>query len=256
MPLTVERSGDVTTLTLDRPEAYNALDPELRDAVLDALATAENDGTRCVVIRGAGPGFCAGMDLNSLTGQRGVEITERMRNSAARVAERLLGTPLPLVVAVHGACAGVGLTFALAADHCIAADSARFLTAFISRSLVPDGATTHLLPRLVGLGRAKRMLLFGEAVTAHEALETGLVGEVVPEDQLADVAAERAAQLAALPTQAVTLTKSLLARSFDIDLATVLFEERALQGLISTTADYDEGRAAFREKRPPRFQGR
>src|SRR5205814_2024126 len=109
-----------------------------------------------------------------------------------------------------------------------------------------DGATTYLLPRLMGLARARRMLLFGEAVPATEALELGLIGEVVPADDLATRSLERARQLAALPTQAASFTKSLLARAFDVDLATVLFEERALQGLISTTDDYDEGRAAFR----------
>jgi len=256
MPLQVERRGDVVHLVLDRPDAYNAIDPALRDDLLAALDSAETDGTRCLVLRGTGRGFCAGMDLKAAAGMRGVDVAATMHRSSSRLTERLLTTPVPVVAAVHGVCAGLGLTLALGADHCVAASDARFLSAFLSRSIVPDGAATYLLPRLIGIARARRMLLFGEDLSGAEAEALGLIGEAVSPEDLLGAADERAQTLASMPTQAVSYTKSLLARSFEIDLATVLFEERTGQGLVSTTEDYAEGSTAFREKRAPRFTGR
>jgi 2-(1,2-epoxy-1,2-dihydrophenyl)acetyl-CoA isomerase len=257
MVLQVEVHDDgVVELVLDRPDQYNAIDPELRDALLDALEQAERDGVRCLLVRGHGRGFCAGMDLRAGGGHRGVDVTTTMRASSSRLAERFLTSPVPIVSAVHGVCAGIGLTLALGADHCVAADDARFVAAFLARSIVPDGGATRLLPRLVGIARARRMLLFGEEVRGAEAVELGLIGEATSEADLLTVARERARTLAAMPTQAIGLTKSLLARSFELDLATTLLEERVGQGLISTSHDYAEGVDAFVGKRPPEFTGR
>jgi 2-(1,2-epoxy-1,2-dihydrophenyl)acetyl-CoA isomerase len=250
-----EKTGNVVHIILDRPDAYNAIDPPLRDELLAAIDTAESDGTRCLLLRGEGRGFCAGMDLKAGTGLRGVELAASMRTSSSRISERLLRTPLPLVSAVHGVCAGMGLTLALAADHCVAAESARFFAAFVKRSIVPDGAAAMILPRLIGMARARRLLLFGEEVGARQALEWGMVGEVVPDDTLIESAHLRAEELAALPTHVVMYTKSLLSRSFDIGLDTVLFEERLAQGVVSTSDDYAEGVNAFLEHRPARFGG-
>jgi len=178
-----------------------------------------------------------------------------MRVSTQAIVRAVLGCPVPVVTAVHGVCAGVGLVFALGADHCIAADDARFSAPFVARALVPDGASIYLLPRLVGTARAKRMLLFGEDVGAPEALTTGMIGEVVAPDALDAAAETRANRLASLPAATVRYTKSMLLRSFELDLESALFEERAGQALMSTTPDYAEGIAAFLEHRPPKFGG-
>jgi 2-(1,2-epoxy-1,2-dihydrophenyl)acetyl-CoA isomerase len=255
MVLKVERTGTVTNLILNRPDSYNAIDAQLRDQLLSALDAAESDGTTCVVVRGAGRGFCAGMDLRAGGGDRGVDLTNTMRQSSSRLADRFLRASVPVVSAVHGACAGLGLTLALSADHCVAADDARFVAAFVSRSLVPDGAVSLLLPRLVGTARARRMLLFGDEVGAAQALEWGMIGEVVAASDLVGRAQERADALSALPSHVVRYTRSLLSRSFDIGWETVLFEEQLAQGVVSTSDDYAEGARAFFERRPPRFTG-
>jgi 2-(1,2-epoxy-1,2-dihydrophenyl)acetyl-CoA isomerase len=255
MELLVERSGGVAHFVLNRPDAYNAIDAALRDQLLDAFDAAESDGTTCVVLRGKGRGFCAGMDLRAGGGQRGVDLAQAMARSSSRLTERILRSSVPIVSAVHGACAGLGLTLALAADHCVAAEDARFVAAFVARSLVPDGAISLLLPRLVGAARARRMLLFGDAVGAADAYEWGMIGELAEEGDLVERAQARAEALGLLPSHVVRYTRSLLTRSFDIGLETVLFEEQLAQGVVSTSNDYAEGATAFFEKRPPRFTG-
>jgi 2-(1,2-epoxy-1,2-dihydrophenyl)acetyl-CoA isomerase len=252
-----EAAGGVVTLTLNRPDSYNAIDTVLRDALLDAIGRAESDGDRCIVLRGAGRGFCAGIDLKGGGGDAsGYDVMNYMRTSTQAIVRTVLGSPVPIVTAVHGVCAGVALILALGADHCVAATDARFAAPFVARSLVPDGASIYLLPRLVGTARARRMLLFGEDVAAPEALAAGMIGEVVDAAELDAAAVARAERLAALPAAAVQYTKSMLLRSFELDLESALFEERAGQALMSTTADFEEGLAAFRERRPPRFGGR
>ena len=255
MELLVERSGGVAHFILNRPDAYNAIDAALRDQLLDALDVAESDGTTCVVLRGEGRGFCAGMDLRAGGGHRGVDLTHAMGRSSSRLTERFLRANVPIVSAVHGACAGLGLTLALAADHCVAAEGARFVAAFVGRSLVPDGAISLLLPRLIGTARARRMLLFGDEVDAVAAYEWGMIGELASDADLVERAQSRAEALGTLPAHVVRYTRSLLARSYDIGLETVLFEEQLAQGVVSTSDDYAEGAAAFFEKRPPRFTG-
>jgi 2-(1,2-epoxy-1,2-dihydrophenyl)acetyl-CoA isomerase len=253
--LLVERSGGVAHFVLNRPDAYNAIDAALRDQLLAALDAAESDGTTCIVLRGEGRGFCAGMDLRAGGANRGVDLVHAMARSSSRLTERILRTRVPIVSAVHGACAGLGLTLALAADHCVATEDARFVAAFVRRSLVPDGAISLLLPRLIGTARARRMLLFGGQVGSTDAYEWGMIGELAPASDLVATAQARAEELGALPAHVVGYTRALLARSFDIGLETVLFEEQLAQGVVSTSDDYAEGAAAFFEKRPPRFTG-
>jgi 2-(1,2-epoxy-1,2-dihydrophenyl)acetyl-CoA isomerase len=249
-----ERDGGVVRLTLNRPDAYNAIDPALREELLDALRRAELERARCIVLRGAGRGFCAGIDLKAGSGGIvGADLMEYMRVSTQAIVRALVTCPVPVVTAVHGVCAGVALVLALGADHCVASEDARFSAPFVKRALVPDGASTYLLPRMIGTARTKRILLFGEDVPAPEALAIGMIGEVVPATDLEGAAARRAEQLAALPTATLRYTKAMLLRSFELDLESALFEERAGQALISTSPDYAEGVAAFLERRPPRY---
>ena len=252
--LVEDRVDGTVTLMLNRPDAYNAINPDLREALLDSLRRAESEGDRCIVLRGAGRGFCAGIDLKSGAGGiSGHELMEYMRASTQAIVRAVLSCPIPIVTVVHGVCAGVALVLALGADHCIAANDARFSAPFVERALVPDGASIYLLPRVIGAARAKRFLFMGDDLTAPEALTAGMIGEVVAAEALDDAAGRRAAHLADLPVAAFRYTKSMLLRSFDLDLESALFEERAGQAMMSSTPDYAEALAAFRERRPPRF---
>ena len=162
---------------------------------------------------------------------------------------------MPIVVAVHGTSAGIGLTLALAADYCVAADDAALFAAFIRRGILPDGAMCRILPRLIGLDRARRFLLLGQSMPAPEAAAIGMIAEAVAPDALAARSRAVADEFAALPTKAIGQTKLLLARSFEVDLDTLLHEERSAQALLSSTADQLEGFASFREKRDPHYTG-
>lgn len=237
MALRTALDDGVLDLVLDRPDRYNAVDSDLRDALIDAFDAAPDRGAHAIVLRGAGKGFCAGADLKE-TGARvaGVDLERRMAESSYRLARSVLQCRLPVVAAVHGACAGIGLTFALGADVCIASPDARFSAPFVPRGLVPDGAIARLLPRVVGHARAREMLLLGRVVDADEALRLGMIARSVPAADLADVARTTAVELATLPTEAVTYTKQLLNRSFELDLESFLFEERTIQALLSTRA--------------------
>ena len=257
MSLDATLDNNVLSLILDRPERYNAIDPELRDQLVESFDTAAQRGARAIVLRGNGRGFCAGADLKADASEYyGIEVEQHMSQSTYRLARAVINCRVPVVVAVHGACAGIGLTLALGADLCIAADSARFVGAFIQRSLVPDGAAARLLPRIIGYSRAREFLLLGQTIDADEALSLKMVSRVVPEDDLVTAADAAARDFLALPTVAIGYTKQLLNRSFELDLESFLFEERMIQAMLSTTADKAEGLAAFREQRPARFEGR
>jgi 2-(1,2-epoxy-1,2-dihydrophenyl)acetyl-CoA isomerase len=209
------------------------------------------------VIRGNGRGFCAGADLKADAAEYyGVEVEEYMTRSTYRLARAVMNCRVPVVAAVHGACAGIGLTLALGADLCIAAEGARFVGAFIQRSLVPDGAAARLLPRIIGYARAREFLLLGQTIDADEAHSLRMVSRVVHEADLVAAADAVAREFVALPTVAIGYTKQLLNRSFELDLESFLFEERMIQAMLSTTADKAEGLAAFREQRRARFEGR
>jgi 2-(1,2-epoxy-1,2-dihydrophenyl)acetyl-CoA isomerase len=255
--LVLDRQGDVLHVTLNRPGSYNAINPELRDRLVEVFDAAESDGVRAILLDGNGRGFCSGADLKeSAASTPGADTTRVMRLSTQRLIRSFLDCPIPVVAAVHGVTAGIGLTLALASDVCVAAQDARFVPAFIQRAIVPDGAMAFLLPRMIGMARTKDFLIRGRELSAVRAEEIGLISEVVDTESLADHAAEIAAQLAALPTTTVSLTKQMLAQSFDQDLAATLFAERASQGLSSATDDAREGKASFIERRPPTFTGR
>ncbi|GMU78900.1 MAG: enoyl-CoA hydratase [Acidimicrobiia bacterium] len=236
MVLRTSLSDGVLHCTLDRPERYNAIDAELREALVAVFAGTGDDGVRAVLVSGAGKGFCAGGDLKEGGGApvAGVGLERRMTESSQRLARAVLACRLPVVAAVHGACAGIGLTLALGADLCFAAEDARFVSPFVARGIVPDGATARLLPRIIGYARARELLLLGKPIGASEAVELGMVAGVVPAADLLGTALAAARELAALPTEAIGYTKALLHRSFELDLESFLFEERAVQALLST----------------------
>ena len=260
--LTVETAEWITTITLRRPEALNALDEPMTLELVEVLQTLEHDeDTRVIVLTGEGRGFCAGADVTAMAAETGADPTPAQmrdvtRRASARLARQLHQTEKPIVAAVNGAAAGAGAAIAISADVTIMADSAILSFLFVERGLVPDYASTWLLPRLVGLRTARRLCLLGERLRADEALRLGLVDGVVAHDALLDEAYGVAQRLAAGAGVALRLTKRLLAESFDMDHATAVDREFTAQALCFASDDAREGMTAFLEKRPPQFQWR
>ncbi|MCX5350040.1 enoyl-CoA hydratase/isomerase family protein [Streptomyces sp. RLB3-17] len=265
----------VAWITLNRPEALNAITPDQRERLIQHLSHASCDpGVRAVVITATGRGFCAGADLRGgpptggpQAGERvaGEQVAgERVAGDVARMirlgAQRLIGAVLdcekPVIAAVNGIAAGLGAHLALACDLVLAADSAKFIEVFVRRGLVPDGGGAYLLPRLIGPQRAKELMFFGDALTAADAARLGLVNRVVPADDLEKTARDWAERLATGPTRALALTKQLVNASLDTDRTTAFAAEAAAQEINMTTADANEGVAAFTERRTPHYRGR
>ena len=255
--LLTDRRGDVLHVTLNRPRVYNAINPELRDRLVEVFDSVEADGVRAVLLTGHGRGFCSGADLkDSAASEPGVATMKVMRQSTHRLVRSFLDCPVPVVSAVHGVAAGIGLTLALASDICVAATDAVFTPAFVQRGIVPDGAIAFWLPRIIGLARTKDFLMRGRPLAAPDAAGMGLIAEAVDPAELTATATGIAVELAALPTVTLGLLKQMLAQSFELDLAATLYAERSAQGLSSATGDAREGKASFLERRPPKFQGK
>jgi 2-(1,2-epoxy-1,2-dihydrophenyl)acetyl-CoA isomerase len=258
----------VAWITLNRPEVRNAITPDQRDRVIALLeeASASLD-VRAVVLTATGKGFCTGADLragrNRTAPARPEGAPDRVMGEAARVirrgAQRLVGAVLdcekPVVAAVNGTAAGIGAHLAFACDLVVAAEEARFIEVFVRRGISPDGGGAYLLPRIVGMQKAKELIFFGDDLHAPDALALGLVNRVVPLDQLAQTAAELAGRLAAGPTKAISIAKWLVNRSLDSDRRTAFDEEAWAQELITGTVDCAEGLRAFAERRDPEFKG-
>jgi 2-(1,2-epoxy-1,2-dihydrophenyl)acetyl-CoA isomerase len=249
-------AAGVTTVTLNRPEALNSLTVPMKQALLAAFQAIEGRRqTRAVILTGAGRAFSAGQDLRERlqpdAAPLGVEVRERYNP----IVRAMRGLDQPIIAAVNGVAAGAGASLAMAADLRIAADTATFALAFGRVGLVPDSGATWFLPRLVGATRAAELALLNEPVTAADAVRLGLVGRVVPADQLATAAREIAERLAAGAPRAIALTKRALAAAWDRDLEAALEDEAELQDIAGRTQDHAEGMAAFLEKRPPRFTG-
>ncbi|MFJ9726210.1 enoyl-CoA hydratase/isomerase family protein [Streptomyces sp. NPDC101209] len=263
MPVTgVLHSVDagVAHLTLNRPEALNALTPDQREALVGLLADASADpDVRAVVLTGTGRGFCAGADLRggAAGGERVAgDVARVIRTGAQRLIAAVLDCEKPVIAAVNGTAAGLGAHLALACDLVLAAESAKFIEVFVRRGLVPDGGGAYLLPRLVGPQRAKELMFFGDALSAADAERVGLVNRVVPDAELDKTAREWAARLAAGPTRALALTKQLVNASLDGDRSAAFAAEAAAQEINMTTADAQEGVRSFVERRSPEYRGR
>jgi 2-(1,2-epoxy-1,2-dihydrophenyl)acetyl-CoA isomerase len=247
--------GAVLTITLNRPDVLNAFNAALHRALASALKEARADDVRAVVITGAGRGFCVGQDLSEFREAPG-DIGERLRSNYHPNILALRALEKPVLAAVNGPAAGAGLSFACACDLRLAAQSATFVPAFINIGLVPDSGGTYFVRRLLGTARAFEWMTSGRRLSAAEALEWGLISEVVEDDRLAERAAERAAELAAMPTRGIGLTKRLFDHAEHATLEEQLELEAELQAAATQTADFREGVDAFLEKREPRFEGR
>jgi 2-(1,2-epoxy-1,2-dihydrophenyl)acetyl-CoA isomerase len=247
--------GGVTTMTLNRPDALNALNARLRADLLAGMkAVARDESVRAVVITGAGRGFCAGADLRGGASER--EFRRVITEEYNPLITAVRGLPKPVIAAVNGVAAGAGMSLALAADVVVAAEEARFVPAFHRIGLVPDSGLTRTLVRALGRHRAFAILTGERELTAADARDAGLVMAVVPADGLQDAARDLARRLAAGPTRGFALTKRLVNASEDASLDESLAAEAALQEVAGRTDDHAEGVAAFTEKRDPRFSGR
>ena len=254
-PLLQDVQGGVATLTLNRPDALNALNAPLRRELLAAVKSAARDeAVRAVIITGAGRGFCAGADLRGGSGER--DFRRVLTAEYNPLIEAIRGCPKPVIASVNGVAAGAGMSLALAADLVIAAEEAKFVPAFHRIGLVPDSGLARTLVRALGRHRAFEILAGERQLSAAEARDAGLVASVVPAADLADESARMAGRLAAAATRGLALTKRLLARAEDATLAQALETEAALQGLAGRTEDHAEGVTAFAEKRDPSFRGR
>jgi 2-(1,2-epoxy-1,2-dihydrophenyl)acetyl-CoA isomerase len=258
--INVRRDGEVTRITLDRPDKLNALTQVMSDELMDAFAECGQDpGVRAVVLTGAGRGFCAGQDLSEFesayrAGDR-PNIDEHLERSYHRLIPLIVSTPKPVIAAVNGVAAGAGVSLAAACDVRIASEEARFLQAFVKIGLVPDSGGTWLLSRLIGPAAALELSITGDTIDANRALELGLVNRVVPAASLDQEVAAFASRLAAMPTAAIAATKALIRDALTLDLDEALRREAAAQARMGQTDDHLEGVMAFAEKREPKFRG-
>ncbi len=254
--LIVDQSGAIGTITLNRPDARNALDFAMRRELLTALDEIEaNPAARVVILTGAGGHFCAGGDVKNMR-QRSTAADGQVRVGLLnRAVLRLVSFPLPTIAMVDGYAVGAGSNLALCCDLIVASDRAKFGELFCKIGLAVDGGGTWFLPRLVGMARAKELVFTGDIFDAAEALRIGLVNRVVHVADLASTTRELAEKIAAGPPLALRLDKQALNRAASSDLVAALEVEALSQGLAVASDDHQEGVAAFFEKRPPEFSG-
>jgi 2-(1,2-epoxy-1,2-dihydrophenyl)acetyl-CoA isomerase len=257
----------VCWITLNRPEAGNAITADMRDQIVVWLDDASADlAVRVVVLTGTGErGFCTGADLRSQAPgpARPDGAPDRATGDAARLIrtgwQRLVSAVLdcekPVIAAVNATAAGGGMHLALACDLVLAAEEARFIEVFVRRGIAPDAGGAYLLTRLIGPQKAKELFFFGDDLPASAAERLGLVNRVVPRSELLEEVGRWAQRLATGPTKAIGLTKHLTNRALENDRATALWEEAVAQELVTGTEDCREGLSAFAERRPPSFKG-
>lgn len=260
----ISQDGAVRTLTLNRPAALNAFTTAMLVQLRQALETAaEEASVRCVVITGAGRGFCAGQDLSDPLikpsfepGDAPKDIGHLLDHYYIPLALRLRSMPIPVIAAVNGVAAGAGASFALGCDLVLAGQSASFIQAFSKIGLIPDCGGTWLLPRLVGRARAMQLALLGEKLPAAEAQQMGLIYRCVPDEELAGTAQALALKLSQLPVRALAETRQAFDEALLMDFEDALKMEAVMQSQLGFSADYLEGAGAFLQKRQPKFTDR
>ena len=247
-----EVMNSVCVITLNRPEALNAFTSTMNKEITKAIKTAESsDEVRCIVIKGAGKGFCSGQDLSEIDDT--MDHGEILRTLYDPMVMKIHQCEKPIIAAVHGAAAGAGFSLALACDFRIMAEKSFFMNAFIQVGLIPDSGNLYYLRQLVGDAKALEISLSGERISSQDAYQLGLTTKVVPNEQFEAAVFEYATKLAALPTKAVALTKRVLKAASELNLTDFLEYEAQGQRIAGLTADHQEGIKAFMEKRKPIF---
>ncbi|HUP86399.1 MAG TPA: enoyl-CoA hydratase [Acidimicrobiales bacterium] len=253
--LIVERDGGVVTVTMNRPEKKNAANGQMWDELRETFAeVADTESDRVVVVTGAGDAFCSGADLSDASSLTRNGLT-RMRHigDAALALHRLAK---PTIAKVNGVAAGAGANLAFGCDLIVASDTARFSEIFTRRGLSVDFGGTWLLPRLIGLHKAKELAFFADVIGAAEAERLGLVNRVLPMEELDAFVAGWAARLAASPPMALSMTKTMLNNALMVSMDQALEDEARSQNVNFSTNDFREAVSAFLEKRDPKFEGR
>ncbi|MFK8046637.1 MAG: enoyl-CoA hydratase-related protein [Crocinitomicaceae bacterium] len=247
----------VGIITLNRPEVFNSFNKEmavLLQKVLDDCAS--DDNVRAIYITANGKAFCAGQDLQEVTDPNGPELTSIVTEHYNPIIARIRAIEKPIIAAVNGVAAGAGANIALACDICVAHEAVSFIQAFSKIGLIPDSAGTYFLPRLVGMQKATALMMLGDKVGADEAERLGMIYKCLPTATFEDDSLKIATKLATMPTKGLGLTKRALNHTFSNDLNQQLALEGELQTIAGKTYDYNEGVAAFLEKRKPEFKGK
>jgi len=246
----------IATITLNRPDVFNAFDDTQSYELQDALKLAKRDKeVRVIVLTGAGKAFCSGQDLKAIANAENRSLRDSLDKRYNPIIKAMRSMPKPIIGRINGVAAGAGCSLALACDFVVASEYASFIEVFINVGLVLDSGSSYFLPRLVGSARAFEMSTMGSKVKAEQALEWGIINRVAKADELDSVVDEVAQYYANAPTKAVALMKQMLNKSFHSDLGEMLEYEACCQEIAGNSADYKEGVSAFNEKRKPKFTG-
>ncbi|MEM0996174.1 MAG: enoyl-CoA hydratase-related protein [Bacteroidota bacterium] len=253
--LLYEVQNNICTITLNRPDRYNAFNNDLSFQFIDALKRARKDPeVRVVVLTGAGKAFCSGQDLKDVSGKTR-SLGESVRKRYNPMVNLITGTEKPYVCRMNGVAAGAGASIALACDYVIASEKAAMVWAFANIGLVLDSGSSYFLPRLVGRQKAFELATLGEKISAQQAFDLGLVNQLVAPDELDEKVKAISERYASAATKAIGLIKRMLNRSFNSSLQDMLDMEMYGQEIAGRSGDYKEGVAAFVEKRKPNYQG-
>lgn len=254
--LLFEKKDSITTITLNRPDVFNAFNEEQSYELQDALRQAKKDEeTRVVILTGAGKAFCSGQDLKAISGVEKRSFIDSLNKRYNPIIREMRNMPKPIICRLNGVAAGAGCSLALASDFIVASEKASLIEVFINVGLVLDSGSSFFLPRLVGSARAFEMSTMGSKISAAQAFEWGMVNRCVPEDKLDEETAAVADYYANAPTKAIGLMKKMLNKSFSSNLETMLEYETYCQEIAGSSSDNKEGVAAFIEKRKPKFTG-
>lgn len=257
----LKKEGHIAIIVMNVPEKMNALTAVMRQEIPVALTEiSQDDNIRVLIFTGAGDrAFCAGADVGMMASRAAGELPKPTRR---QITERVGWWPrlirelrVPTIAAINGVAAGVGLSFAAACDIRIASDKSRFGAAWINRGLIPDGAATYLLPQILGVQNAFKLIYTGEIINAEEALRIGLVSQVVPHDNLMNAVGELAGKIAAGPPIAIELAKNAVYLGLETDIKTSIDFESYAQNVCRNTEDHKEGIMSFMEKRKAEFKG-
>jgi len=249
-------TGQVATIQFNRPEVFNSIHRSMALEIQDALDACISDEVRCIVITGSGKAFCAGQDLNEVVDPEGPQLQHIVRDHYNPIIRRIRTIEKPVICAVNGVAAGAGANIALCGDIVVASASASFVQAFSRIGLIPDSGGTFFLPRLIGFGRASALMMTGDKLPASDALAMGMLYKVFEDADFAENVRALALQMASMPTYGLALTKKALNESMINHLDEQLDVEEKLQTLAGASYDYNEGVAAFLEKRKPAFKGK
>lgn len=253
----LHKENNIAYITLNRPEKYNSFNREMALALQAHLNDCEKDNDiRCIYLTGSGKGFCAGQDLAEAADPKQIDFKKIVSEHYNPVIRSLRHIEKPIIAAVNGVAAGAGANIALACDIVVATESASFIQAFSKIGLIPDSGGTYFLPRYVGMQRAAALMMLGDKVSAAEAVAMGMIYKSFSDDSFETDSKKLAAQLAAMPTKGLGLTKRLLNRSYSSNVDEQLQLEMKVQIEAGNTEDFAEGVNAFLEKRKPEFKGK